>query len=167
MTERWLTPDERAAWLSVAALVVRLPQALDAQLGAESRLTFFEYMVLAVLSEQDDRTMQMSEVAKFASSSLSRLSHTAKRLETAGLLERFPTPGGGRGRRTTARITDAGMAAISAAAPGHVAEVRRLVIDQLTPSELAVIASAGQRIMDQIDGPNALLEPATKKPATS
>lgn len=156
---RWLTPDERAAWLSVAALVVRLPQALDAQLGASSGLTFFEYMVLAVLSEQDDRSMQMSEVAKFASSSLSRLSHTAKRLENAGLLERSPMPGGGRGRRTIARITDAGMDAVRAAAPGHVAEVRRLIIDQLTAEELAVFASAGQRIMDQIDGPGALLEP--------
>ncbi len=160
MSESWLTPDERAAWLSIAALVVRLPQTLDAQLGEDSGLTFYEYMVLAVLSEQEDRTLQMSEVARFASSSLSRLSHTAKRLENAGLLERFPSPGGGRGRRTMARITDAGMVAIIAAAPGHVAEVRRLIIDQLSPTDLAVIAKAGQRIMEQIDGPDARLEPA-------
>jgi hypothetical protein len=64
---RWLNVDERVAWLSAAALVIKLPAALDAQLQADAGLGFFEYMVLAVLSEQPDHTLQMSQIASLAS----------------------------------------------------------------------------------------------------
>jgi hypothetical protein len=29
---RWLDPDERATWLSLSRIIVKLPSALDAQL---------------------------------------------------------------------------------------------------------------------------------------
>jgi hypothetical protein len=60
---RWLSPDERATWLSLVGVMVKLPAALDAQLQRDSGLSYFEYMVLAMLSEQPDRLMRMSELA--------------------------------------------------------------------------------------------------------
>ncbi len=90
---RWLTPPaERSAWLAMAALTVKLPGSLDAQLQRDQGISFFEYMVLSVLSERADRTLQMSFIAEATSSSLSRLSHTAKRLEGQGLLRRERIP---------------------------------------------------------------------------
>ncbi|MBD0021536.1 MarR family transcriptional regulator [Gordonia pseudamarae] len=145
----WLTSDERGAWLAVAALMVRLPAALDIQLERDSGLSMFEYMVLSVLSEEPDRTMRMSEIATFASSSLSRLSHTAKRLENAGYLIRRQIPGGGR--RTNATLTDAGHAKVLAAAPAHVREVRRLLIDVLDPEEIDVLGRIGRKVVRAID----------------
>ena len=56
----WLTPDERAAWLALAGMVVRLPAALDAQLQRDAGLSFYEYMVMAMLSEQPDWTLRMT-----------------------------------------------------------------------------------------------------------
>jgi DNA-binding MarR family transcriptional regulator len=144
----WLTEDERAAWLAVAALIVKLPGALDGQLQADAGLSFFEYMVLAVLSEQADRRLQMSEIAEFACSSLSRLSHTATRLEKQGLITREKVAG--PGRRTNAVLTDAGWDKVVASAPGHVARVRSLLIDDLPADDLATLARVGRQVLARI-----------------
>ncbi|GAB2982163.1 MarR family winged helix-turn-helix transcriptional regulator [Nocardioides montaniterrae] len=146
---RWLTVDERRAWLGLAGTMAKLPAALDSQLQADAGLSFFEYMVLAVLAEQPDRTMQMTDIAEFSSGSLSRLSHTAKRLEQQGFITRQQVPG--RGRRTVAVLTDAGFAKVVATAPGHVAEVRRLLIDGLTATELATLAQVGEKVLSKVD----------------
>jgi DNA-binding MarR family transcriptional regulator len=147
---QWLTEAEREAWLAVAALTVKLPAALDAQLQSAAGLSFFEYMVLAVLSEQPDRAMQMSDIAAFASASLSRLSHTATRLEKQGLITRKQVPG--HGRRTQATLTDAGLEKVRATAAQHVMHVRRVLIDGLTPEDLASLARIGGDTLRRIEG---------------
>jgi DNA-binding MarR family transcriptional regulator len=147
--EQWLSPAQREAWLGAAGLVVRLPAALDAQLQADAGLSFFEYMILAVLSEQDDRALQMSEIARFSSSSLSRLSHTVGRLEKQGLVTRTRLPG--PGRRTLATLTDAGMDKVVAAAPGHVRRVRELLVDAVPPEHLEILGQVGRTVLGQID----------------
>lgn len=146
---RWLTPEERVAWLALNRIVTRLPSALDAQLERDAGLSFVEYLVLAMLSEQPDRTLRMSELASVINASLSRLSHIAKRLEGRHLLYREPDPDDGR--CTRAVLTDTGMATVAAAAPGHVAAVRALVFDALTPTQLRHFDAANHRILDRID----------------
>jgi DNA-binding MarR family transcriptional regulator len=148
-TTDWLDQDERQAWLAVASMVFTLPAALDARLQKDADLTFFDYMVLSVLSEQDDRTMQMSDIAHGVSASLSRLSHVATKLEKQGYLTRSRIPGSGR--RTTATLTDAGHAKVVAAAPDHVAAVRDYLIDALTPDDLAVLGRIGPAVARRID----------------
>ena len=146
---RWLTPDERTAWLSLVGVMVKLPAALDAQLQRDAGLSYFEYMVLAMLSEQPDRTLRMSELAAAINASLSRLSHIAKRLEGQGFIIRRPDPVDGR--YTNAVLTDAGVAAVVASAPGHVSAVRSLVFDALTPAQMDGLREAGDRIMSKVD----------------
>ncbi|WP_202889020.1 MarR family winged helix-turn-helix transcriptional regulator [Nocardiopsis dassonvillei] len=141
---RWLEPDELAAWLANSALMISLPAALDARMQREARMTFFEYMVLSVLSEQPEHTLRMSELAARTSASLSRLSHVAGRLEKRGLLTRVRVPGAGR--RTDAVLTGAGYEAVAAAAPGHVAAVREYLIDGLGPQELAALRRIGTAV---------------------
>lgn len=145
----WLTPEEQSAWLGAAALMVRLPSALDAQLQEDAGLNFFEYMVLAVLSEQDDRSLQMSDIARGVSSSLSRLSHTVGRLEKQGFVQRTRLPGAGR--KTMATLTDAGMEKIVASAPGHVKHVRKLLIDAVSADHLRALGEVGRAVVHQID----------------
>ncbi|MFY1575924.1 MarR family winged helix-turn-helix transcriptional regulator [Verrucosispora sp. WMMD703] len=141
---RWLSDDERAAWLANSAIMISLPAALDARMQRESQLTFFEYMVLSVLSEEPERTMQMSRLAARTAASLSRLSHVVERLEKRGLLTRARVPGAGR--RTNAVLTEAGYEVVVAAAPGHVAAVREYLIDQLEPHELAALSRIGAAV---------------------
>ena len=74
--------------MALAAVMIKLPAALDAQLQRDSGLSFFEYMVLAMLSERPQRTMRMSELAGLTNASLSRLSHVASRLEQQRYLRR-------------------------------------------------------------------------------
>jgi DNA-binding MarR family transcriptional regulator len=105
-------------------------------------------MVLAMLSEQPDRMMRMSELASTINASLSRLSHVAKRLELQDFIRREPDPADGR--YTNAVLTDAGLATVVRSAPGHVAAVRNLVIDALTPGQLAELTDVGERIVARV-----------------
>jgi DNA-binding MarR family transcriptional regulator len=141
---RWLNTDELAAWLANSAIMISLPAALDARMQRESRLTFFEYMVLSVLSEEPERTMQMSGLAARTSSSLSRLSHVVARLENRGLLVRSRVPGAGR--RTNTTLTESGYDVVAAAAPGHVAAVREYLIDQVLPDDLSALRRIGTAV---------------------
>jgi len=150
---RWLTSEERAAWLAVVGMIARLPAALDAQLRREAGISLFEYMVMAVLSEQPDWSMQMSQIARDASASLSRLSHNARRLEQQGYLERTRCPG--PGRRTNATLTQAGYEKVAQAAPGHVAAVRHLLIDLVTSEQLGSVRAVAQAVLAQIDSAHA------------
>ena len=72
---KWLTAEQQEAWLTLIALVTRLPAALDTQLQRDSALTHFEYFVLAALSDAPDHKLQLSVLAQRANASLSRLSH--------------------------------------------------------------------------------------------
>src|ERR1044071_7394797 len=131
---RWLTPDERQAWLDLVRLITVLPAALDAQLERDVELDFFEYHVLSMLSELPDRSLRMSRLAQLTSASLSRLSNVVKRLEARGLVRREPDPGDRRATRAV--LTDAGRALVAEAAPGHVTTVRELIVDALSPAQL-------------------------------
>src|SRR3954465_5709395 len=60
---RWLDADEQETWMALAAVLMRLPGALDAQLQRDAGLTHFEYLVLSGLSMAPGRTMRMSDLA--------------------------------------------------------------------------------------------------------
>ncbi|HET7014749.1 MAG TPA: MarR family transcriptional regulator [Streptosporangiaceae bacterium] len=145
----WLTPEQLQAYLSLARLWTWLPWSLDQQLRQDSGLALVEYQVLAMLSESPGRTMRMSSLAEVTNASLSRLSHLVKRLEVRGLMRREPDPADGR--FTNAILTEEGFQALASAAPGHVAHVRSLVIDVLTPEQLRRVGQASDRIVSRID----------------
>ncbi|HEY0473425.1 MAG TPA: MarR family transcriptional regulator [Kribbella sp.] len=145
----WLEPEQLASWLTLAALMFKLPGALDYQLQKDSGLTHFEYTVLAGLSESPGRSRRMSDLAGLANGSLSRLSHVVKRLERRGFVQRRPSE---EDRRiTVATITDPGFAELVKAAPGHVATVRKYVIDALSPEQLRQLKVIGDQILEKVD----------------
>ena len=146
---KWLTTAEVDSWLSVVRLMTWLPWSIDQQLRRDSNLGMVEYQVLAMLSKNPDRTLRMSSLAEVTNASLSRLSHLVKRLEGRGLVRREPDPADGR--FTNAILTDEGFQALADAAPGHVAHVRSLVIDVLSPEQLRRLGLVADRIMSRID----------------
>ncbi|GHD02458.1 MarR family winged helix-turn-helix transcriptional regulator [Zhihengliuella salsuginis] len=150
MTEpRWLTPEEREAWLALWAVMLKLPSTLDSELHKQARLTIFDYNVLAMLSEQDDRTLTMSQLAGKTNASLSRLSHVVKKLENRGWLERKQSPVDAR--VTMAILTDEGIASVEALAPEHVESVRRLMFDQLDAQDVSDLTRIGQKVVRGLD----------------
>jgi DNA-binding MarR family transcriptional regulator len=146
---KWLTAAEVDSWLSVVRLMTWLPWSIDQQLQRDSNLGMVEYQVLAMLSNRPERTMRMSSLAEVTNASLSRLSHLVKRLEGRGLVRREPDPADGR--FTNAILTDEGFQTLADAAPGHVAHVRSLVIDVLSPEQLRRLGLTADRIMSRID----------------
>jgi DNA-binding MarR family transcriptional regulator len=158
---RWLDAEERAAWLSILRVTSTLPAALDIQLERDEGLNYFEYIVLAMLSEQPGLVLRMSQLAALSNASPSRLSHVARRLEERGLMRREPDPQDGRA--TNAVLTDAGVAKVRRAAPGHVAEVRSLVLDALSLAQLRQVRAANDAILARID-PTASTQPITPWP---
>jgi DNA-binding MarR family transcriptional regulator len=145
----WLNEDEQRAWRGVVQLFMKLPAAIDSNLLRIAGITQFEYAVLALLSESDDRTLRMSELAAGTNSSLSRLSHVVSRLERREWVIRQVCPDDGRA--TQAVLTESGLAKIVETAPDHIGVVRALVIDALTPTQLRQLGAAGEKIGHRID----------------
>lgn len=141
----WLDDEEREAWIGLMALLIRLPAALDRQLRTDSGMTHFDYQVMVILSGIADRTLAMSQLAELTGGSLPRLSQAANRLEKSGWLTRRPDPNDGRS--TLATLSDDGFSALDAAAPMHVAGVRRMVFDPLTRAQVRQLSKITDRIL--------------------
>jgi DNA-binding MarR family transcriptional regulator len=148
-TVNWLTAEELGSWLAVVRLMSWLPWSIDRQLRRDSNLAMVDYQVLAMLSSGPDRTRRMSLLAEWANVSMSHLSRIVNRLEQRGLVRREPDPTDGR--FTNAILTDQGFQTIADAAPGHVAHVRSIVIDVLSPEQLRRLGRDADRIVSQID----------------
>jgi DNA-binding MarR family transcriptional regulator len=148
-TVTWLTPEQLDSWLSLVKLMTWLPWSLEQQLQHDSGLATVEYQVLACLSQSPQRMMRMSSLAVITNASLSRLSRVVKRLEDRSLVRREADPADGR--FTNAILTDDGFRTIEEAAPAHVAHVRSLVIDVLSPEQLRRVGGAAERILSRID----------------
>jgi len=150
----WLDRRELRAWIRLVGVLELLPGVLDAQLRQDAGVTHFEYYVLAMLSEADGRALRMTELARQTNATLPRLSHVITRLQDRGLVERSPRPGDRRA--SDVRLTEAGWAKVQQAAPGHVATVRRSVIDGLTDEQVDQLAAIGDAVLARLDPAGSL-----------
>jgi len=157
-TTRWLSDREQRTWRLFLQACESVFAATDAQLIRDSGLPHGYYEILVHLSEAPGRALRMTQLATASTYSKSRLSHAVARLEERGWVLRHDCPTDRRGQ--IAQLTDEGFAALAAAAPGHVEQVRRSLIDALTPEQLvqlheisaAIIAagSGGSEACDEI-----------------
>jgi DNA-binding MarR family transcriptional regulator len=141
----WLSDAQVEDWKAVVALLTTLPAALDAQLKRDAGMNLYEYNVLVALSERPQGEIPMSDLARLTQSSPSRLSHAVARLEQAGWVTRGSCVAAGK--RTSARLTGGGEDQLRRAAPGHVREVRRLVVDALGPDRMAALGDAALTVV--------------------
>jgi DNA-binding MarR family transcriptional regulator len=149
---RWLDDEEQATWRAFLGAAQRVREALDRQLHRDAGVPHAYYLILAMLSETDHRTLSMSELARRTRSSPSRLSHAVARLEDRGWVRR------GRDqedhRTTLATLTDAGMTWLEGTAPGHVEQARKALFDHLTREQVEQLhAICGAVLEGSDDGP--------------
>lgn len=109
--------------------------SIEAQLLRDSGLPHGYYEILVHLSESPHHALRMTQLATASTFSKSRLSHAVAKLEQRGWVVREECPTDRRGQ--VARLTDEGFAVLEAAAPGHVEQVRRSLIEALTPEQIA------------------------------
>lgn len=138
-TTRWLTHEEQQAWRAYLRAHRELQVALDRDL-TDFGISLPEYELLSMLSEQDGDRARMSVLAELVVQSRSRVTHTAKRLESRGWVRREPTPEDGRG--VALSLTPEGRRMIESAAPTHVESVRTHFVDLLSTEQLNVLREA-------------------------
>jgi DNA-binding MarR family transcriptional regulator len=147
---RWLDEEEMAAWLALVRVVTLLPQALDRQLREDAGISHVYYQILAMLSAAPDGQLRMSELARTTGVSPSRLSHAVSSLEARGWVQRATCAEDGRGQ--LARLTGEGRTVLERTAPGHVAEVHRLVFDRLTPEQVRQLTAVATAVSQALPG---------------
>jgi DNA-binding MarR family transcriptional regulator len=142
---KWLTEREERAWRALQFMQLRLEGALARQLGAESGLSYPDYLVLVALTDSPRGRMRLFELGSVLGWEKSRLSHHISRMVDRGLVTKELCESDRRGAYVL--VTKLGRKEIEAAAPGHVAAVRRLFIDRLTLDQLDAIAAAADAVL--------------------
>lgn len=145
----WLSEREERAWRGLQLMQMRLERELARQLAADSGLSYPDYLVLVALTDLPDGRMRLFELGSFLGWEKSRLSHHVSRMEKRGLVEKEPCDDDRRGAFVV--ITTQGRAEIEAAAPGHLAAVRRLFIDHLDTRQLDQIADIAETVLASLD----------------
>jgi DNA-binding MarR family transcriptional regulator len=133
-----LEDDEMAVWLPLIRLVQLLPQALDRTLREATGVNHAHYAILVSIALAD-APPTMSELARIAALSPSRLSHAIDALAGRGWVTRASCASDRRAQRVV--LTEEGRDALRQAAPAHVAQIRRLVLDRLDPAQRAQLAA--------------------------
>ncbi len=132
---RWLTDEEQHAWRAYLQATTLLEDHLDRQLQRDAGMPHIYYGLLVQLSQAPRRRMRMTELARNAKITRSRLSHAIARLEKNGWVRREECPSDKRGQNAV--LTDDGYAMLRRSAPGHVEAVRQAMFDRLTPEQVS------------------------------
>ncbi len=145
---RWLDERELAAWRGLQRMQAQLTAKLNRELSTDSALSLQDYTALVVLSEQPEDRLRSYELGRELGWEKSRLSHHIARMAERGLVTREKCPSDQRGLYVC--LTTEGRRTLEAAAPGHVAAVRRDFIDLLNPDQLATLADITDVVVEAL-----------------
>lgn len=145
----WLDEREHRAWRGYLRANTLLSATLNRELQRHAELSNADYEVLVNLSEAADHRLRPFELGDAMQWEKSRLSHHLKRMEARGLVAREDCPSDARGAFVA--VTDTGMAAITEAAPLHVADVRRYFIDVLTSEQLDALIEISDAVLAALE----------------
>lgn len=138
------TDIDIAAWRGLARVQGAVRRELGAALESGHGLSLWDYTVLRTLAEQPHRRMRMTDLARAADYTPSGLTRLVGRLESAGLVERYPCPDDGRG--SIASLTAEGRRVFQRARTTHLAGVRAHFLDRCEPHELELLCALWERL---------------------
>lgn len=138
---------ELFAWRAFAETVADLQHALEADL-APTGLTLGDYQVLVFLSEADDESMRMCDLASSLQLSPSGLTRRLDGLVKHGFVARRPSVADRR--VMLAVLTDDGADKLADAYPVHLASVRRRIIDRLDVADVDALGRIFSTIKDSL-----------------
>jgi len=144
----WLDEEEHRTWRNVLRMHTRLTTALAQALKTDSDMSISDYEVLAILSEAPDGILRARELRCELQWEKSRLAHHIRRMEQRGYVRRDVCSDDARAPLVC--VTDAGLAAIRAAAPVHVARVRELFFAAMTPAQAHAMQEATDAVLTNL-----------------
>lgn len=145
----WLTAKQREAWRSLNVMFMQLNAELERRLLQHSNLSYSDYLVLVVLTEQPEDRMRLFELGDALGWEKSRLSHHLTRMEARGLVKKVKCDSDRRG--LFVEVTKKGLAEITEVAPHHVQDVRELFISHVTADEIETISKFSDRVLQNFD----------------
>ncbi|GID92761.1 MarR family winged helix-turn-helix transcriptional regulator [Amorphoplanes digitatis] len=141
---RPLSDSQQQAWRAFVESSWALHTRLEEDLRATTGLSMADFHVMVALSEAPGHRVRMGELASRLVFSPSRCTYQITSMVKRGLVSRQSCSDDGRGQEAV--LTDAGMAALTAAAPLHLATVRETFIDDLDDAEIAAITRVFGRL---------------------
>lgn len=144
----WLSADAQHLWRRWLRLNALLPAVLQRELQADAGLSLPDFEVLVQLTDTPEERVRVTDLARELNWERSRVSHHVTRMESRGLVKRSECREDGRGAWVV--LTGKGRAAIERAAPGHAATVRRLIFDDLAPTEMTVLDGLIDRVLGRL-----------------
>ncbi len=144
----WLDEGQQRDWRAYLVGTTLLMDRLDRDLRESHRVALPEYEILVRLSEAPAHRLRMALLADSLSHSRSRVTHTVRRMEAAGLVNRESCESDGRG--VEAVLTDRGHETLREAAPTHVAGVRRFLVDLVDPEDLEAVGRVFNAVSDTL-----------------
>lgn len=144
---RWLNEAEAVAWRAFIESIGDLMTAFEGGLSKHG-LTLGDYQVLVYLSEAENRSMRMCDLANALRLSPSGSTRRLDGLVKGGLVARERSA---EDRRSMlAVLTPTGLRRLQKTAPDHVGNVRENLFDHLTPTQVKYMAGIFESIQKGI-----------------
>ena len=148
-----LSSTEEMFWRALMRLVLSLPRHLDGDLLEAADITVNEYVTLVSLSEAPGRELRMTDLARSAGLSASRMTRLVGDLQAEGMVTKRASAVDGRGFVTI--LTASGLNRLETAWGVYVASVRALVFDHLDPGSTSDVAQALREIAEGLERRNS------------
>ncbi|MCX5057298.1 MULTISPECIES: MarR family winged helix-turn-helix transcriptional regulator [unclassified Streptomyces] len=145
---RWLDEREHRAWRSLMKMQAGLSEYIERQLRTHSGLSTADYQVLAHLSEAPEGRLRSFALGDALQWEKSRLSQHLTRMQNRNLIRRERCATDQRGAVVV--ITEQGRTLVEAAAPLHLADVRNVLIDHVTPAQMDLLIELGDQVEAQL-----------------
>src|SRR5712675_532063 len=145
----WSSAAELRAWVAYMRVQLRLNYEINRQLHRDSGLSLADYHVLNALKCAPGHKLQITDLAAMIGWERSRASHHLRRLCERGLTKRIQSEDDGRA--TDAVLTEKGINAVVAAAPGHLRLVRTLFFDPLPGELISPFTAAMEHVQANLD----------------
>lgn len=146
---RTLSTPHAQAFLGLVRAADELVQHLEADLQSAHRISLRAFEVLLHLAVfAPDRRLRVTQLAKQAPLSQSRVSRLVAQLEQDGLVTRSTSDGDGRGVEVS--LTERGLAKFAEAQETHLAGLDQLLFSHLSEEEIGQLASITGKITQAI-----------------
>jgi DNA-binding MarR family transcriptional regulator len=153
LTTQQLTPKTLPSTEAFSKLLgahATLTRELSATLLASHGLTINDYGCLLLLSRADENGMRRIDLANDLQLSPSGITRLLDRLEDQGLVGKGECKSDAR--VSYAILTEAGLAKLKEAAPGHVEDIDRRLGSVLSEEEVETLATLLAKLTDSTEG---------------
>lgn len=144
----WLDDEQQQTWRAWLDVNARLFARISRELQAANGLSLQDYDVLVALTDVPDGSVRMRDLGVKLQWEKSRLSKHLTRMAARGLVARRECYDDRRG--SFVELTEEGLAAIRAAAPGHAALVREAFFDGLSSDQVRELGRICTTVLERL-----------------